>query len=213
MVDIPRPDERRKKRVRQAAFIVAGLTAVLLITVGVSRLKPAAPTVDRATVWIDTVKRGPMLRQVRGTGTLVPEDSRWIPATTDGRVERIVLRPGAAVAADTVILELSNPELEQSVLESALQLRAAEAQLENRRAELESQLLALRATTAQVEAEYRQARLQAEADEALARDGLTSGLTMKISRSRADELEHRSPIVRHHADDGRIVDDHVEAAV
>jgi HlyD family secretion protein len=196
MVDIPRPDERRKKRVRQAAFIVAGLTAVLLITVGVSRLKPAAPTVDRATVWIDTVKRGPMLRQVRGTGTLVPEDSRWIPATTDGRVERIVLRPGAAVAADTVILELSNPELEQSVLESALQLRAAEAQLENRRAELESQLLALRATTAQVEAEYRQARLQAEADEALARDGLTSELTMKISRSRADELEHRSRLER-----------------
>lgn len=196
MVDIPRPDQRRKKRVRQAAYIVAALTAVLLITVGVSRLKPAAPTVDRATVWVDTVKRGPMLRQVRGTGTLVPEDIRWIPATTDGRVERIVLRPGAVVDADTVILELSNPELEQSVLEAELQLEAAEAQLENRRAELESQLLALRATTAQVEAEYRQARLQAEADEALARDGLISDLTMKISRSRADELEHRSKLER-----------------
>lgn len=196
MVDIPRPDQRRKKRVRQAAYIVAGLTAVLLITVGVSRLKPAAPTVDRATVWVDTVKRGPMLRQVRGTGTLVPEDIRWIPATTDGRVERIVLRPGAVVGPDTVILELSNPELQQSVLEAELQLRAAEAQLENRRAELESQLLALRAATAQVEAEYRQARLQAEADEALARDGLTSELTMKISRSRADELEHRSRLER-----------------
>lgn len=196
MVDIPRPDQRRKKRVRQAAYIVAGLTAVLLITVGVSRLKPAAPTVDRATVWVDTVKRGPMLRQVRGTGTLVPEDIRWIPATTDGRVERIVLRPGAVVDADSVILELSNPELEQSVLEAELQLEAAEAQLENRRAELESQLLALRATTAQVEAEYRQARLQAEADEALARDGLISDLTMKISRSRADELEHRSKLER-----------------
>jgi len=196
MVDIPRPDQRRKKRVRQAAYIVVGVTAVLLITVGVSRLKPAAPSVDRATVWVDTVKRGPMLRQVRGTGTLVPEDIRWIPATTDGRVERIVLRPGAVVEADTVILELSNPELNQSVLEAELQLRAAEAQLENRRAELESQLLALRASTAQVEAEYRQARLQAEADETLARDGLTSELTMKISRSRAEALEHRSKLER-----------------
>jgi HlyD family secretion protein len=194
MVDIPRPDQRRKKRVKQAIWGVAGLTAILLITVGVSQLKPAAPSVDRATVWVDTVKRGPMLRQVRGTGTLVPEDIRWIPAATEGRVERILLRPGAVVDADTVILELSNDELNQSTLEAELQLRAAEAQLQNRRVELESQLLNQRAETQRVEAEYRQSRLQAEADEVLAKDGLLSDLTMKISKSRADELQNRLAI-------------------
>lgn len=194
MVDIPRPDQRRKKRVRQALFGVAGLTVILLITVGVSRLKPAAPSVDRATVWIDTVKRGPMLRQVRGTGTLVPEDIRWIPAATQARVERILLRPGAVVTADSVILELSNDELNQSTLEAELQLRGAEAQLQNRRVELESLFLNQRADKQRVEAEYRQARLQAEADAVLAKDGLTSELTMKISASKADELENRLKI-------------------
>jgi HlyD family secretion protein len=191
MVDIARPDQRRKKRIRQATWATAGMVVVLLITLGVSRLKPAAPSVDRATVWIDTVKRGPMVRQVRGTGTLVPEDTRWIPAVTEGRVERKVLQPGAVVEADTVILELSNPELEQSTLEAELQLRGAEAQLRNRRAELESQLLNQRASAASIEAEYRQARLQAEADAELAKDGLISSLTMKISTSRADDLENR----------------------
>ncbi|MCL4812449.1 MAG: HlyD family efflux transporter periplasmic adaptor subunit [Vicinamibacteraceae bacterium] len=194
MVDIARPDLARKKRVRRAAYAVAGVTALLLITVGVSQLKPAAPGVDRATVWIDTVKQGPMVRQVRGTGTLVPEDTRWIPATTEGRVEQILLRPGAEVGPDTVILELSNAELQQSMVEAELQLRAAEAQLTNRRVELESQLLNQQAAAATIEAEYRQARLQAEADAELAKDGLTSALTMKISTSRANELENRSRI-------------------
>jgi HlyD family secretion protein len=194
MVDIARPDMARKKRVKRAAWALAGLTAILVITVGVSRLKPAAPSVDRATVWVDTVKQGPMVRQVRGTGSLVPEDIRWIPAQTEGRVERILLRPGAPVGPDTVILELSNPELQQSALEAELQLRAAEAQLANRHVELESQLLNQRAGAATVEADFRQARLQAEADAELAKDGLTSALTMKISRSRADELENRYKI-------------------
>jgi HlyD family secretion protein len=196
MVDIPRPDQRRKKRVRQAMWAVVGLTAIFLITAGVSRLKPAAPSVDRATVWIDTVKRGPMLRQVRGTGALVPEDIRWIPAATQGRVERILLRPGAVVQGDTVILELSNDELDQSTLEAELQLRAAEAQLQNRRVELESQLLNQRADMQRVEAEYRQAKLQAEADATLAKEGLTAEVTMKISTSRAEELENRLTVER-----------------
>jgi HlyD family secretion protein len=191
MVDIARPDQRRKKRIRQATWATVGLVVVLLITLGVSRLKPAAPSVDRATVWVDTVKQGPMVRQVRGTGTLVPEDTRWIPALSEGRVERIVLRPGAVVKADTVILELSNAELQQSTLEAELQLKGAEAQLRNRRAELESQLLNQRASLASIEAEYRQAYLQAEADTELAKDGLTSALTMRISRSKADDLENR----------------------
>src|ERR687898_691358 len=106
MVDIARsPDVLRKKKLRRALYGALALVAIVLITVGVSRLKPAAPTVERATVWVDTVKRGSMIRQVRGSGTLVPEDTRWLPATTEGRVDRILLRPGASVQADSVILE------------------------------------------------------------------------------------------------------------
>src|SRR5713101_945757 len=105
-MDIPRPSQVRRRRIRRALYGTAAGLAVLLITLGLSRLKPAAPSVERATVWIDTVKRGPMLREVRGLGTLVPEDLRWIPATTIGRVERIVLRPGTTVAPTSVILDL-----------------------------------------------------------------------------------------------------------
>src|SRR3954451_23612859 len=127
MVDIARPSQARKKRIRRILYGSAALLVIILITVGVSRLKPAAPSVERGTVWIDTVKRGSMLRQVRGSGTLVPEDIRWIPATTQGRGENIVLRPGATVKPDTVILELSNPELQQSVKESQLAYQSAQA--------------------------------------------------------------------------------------
>src|SRR5437899_5634334 len=111
-MDIARPSNARKKRIRQITWAVVALGAVGLITLGLSRLKPAAPTVEMAVVWPDTVKRGPMVRQVRGLGTLVPEDIRWIPATTQGRVERIILRPGTPVKADSVILELTNDQLE-----------------------------------------------------------------------------------------------------
>jgi len=190
-MDIARPDQRRKKRLRQAAWAGAALAAVLLITLAVSRLEPAAPSVEAGTLFIDTVKQGPMVRQVRGTGTLVPEDIRWIPAQTEARVEQIVLRPGADVQPDTVILELSNPELQQATLEAELQLRGAEAQLKNRRVELESQLLTQRASAASIQAEFTQAQLQAEADAELARDGLTSSIQMKTSRSKADALENR----------------------
>src|SRR6476661_11021026 len=126
-MDIARPSNLRQKRIRRAVYGAVGLTVVLLISLGVSRLKPAAPGVDRGTLWIDTVKRGPMLRDERGIGTLVPEDIRWIPATTVGRVERIALRPGTVVAAGSVILELSNPQLEQELQDAALKLEAAEA--------------------------------------------------------------------------------------
>src|SRR2546421_12788781 len=114
-MDIARPSQARRKRIRRVAYGAIALLAVLLITLGLSRLKPAAPGVERATLWIDTVKRGPLLREVRGTGTLVPEDIRWIPATTEGRVERIVLHPGTAVTANSVILELVNPQLDQEL--------------------------------------------------------------------------------------------------
>src|ERR1700731_3587057 len=112
-MDIPRPSFARQKRIRRAIYGTAAVLAVLLITLGLSRLKPAAPSVERATVWIDTVKRGPLLRDVRGLGTLVPEDIRWIPATTQGRVDRILVHPGTSVKADSVLLELVNPQLDQ----------------------------------------------------------------------------------------------------
>src|SRR6267142_3484680 len=137
-MDIPRKQKSNlTRRLRTAVYVILGLGAITLITLGVSRLKPAAPSMDKSTVWVDTVKRGPMLRQVRGSGTLVPEDIRWIPAQTQGRVERIVLRPGAQVTPDTIILELSNPELEQTVTEAQLAYQSALAAYQNRKAELQ----------------------------------------------------------------------------
>jgi len=192
MVDIQRsPSVLRRKKIRRTLYGVAALLAIVLITVAVSRLKPAAPTVDRATVWVDTVKRGPMVRQVRGSGTLVPEVTRWIPASTQGQVEKIVLRPGAQVKPDSIILELSNPTLEQAVLEAKLNLDGARAAFENQKAQLQSQVLAQDSVVAQTEAAYRQAQLQFEADEQLAKDGLVSDIQLKRSRSQAEELKNR----------------------
>lgn len=195
MVDIQRdPSILRRRKIRQWALAGAGLVVIILVTVGVSRLRPAAPTVDRATVWIDTVKRGSMVRQVRGSGTLVPELIRWIPATSNGKVERILIRPGAQVKPDTVILELSNPTLEQAVLEARLNLKGALAQYDNRKAELESQVLNQRSLVAQTEAAFRQAQLQYEADAQLAKEGLVSDIQLKRSRSQAEELKNRVEI-------------------
>jgi HlyD family secretion protein len=191
MVDIPRPSQARKKRIRRALYGGAALIAIILITVGVSRLRPAAPTVDRAIVWIDTVKRGSMLRQVRGSGTLVPEDIRWIPARTQGRVEKIVLRPGAQVTPDTVVLELSNPELQQSVTDAQLAFQSAQAAFVNRQAELQSSLLNQEADTANIESNYKQAALDLEANEQLAKEGIISDLQLKQKRGLADELKNR----------------------
>ena len=122
-MDIARPSNAKKKRIKQAIYAGVGLLAVVLVSVGLSRLKPAAPTVERAVVWPAKVKRGPMVRQVRGLGTLTPEDIRWIPATTQGRVEKIILRPGTQVKSGDVILELTNPQLEQQLQDAQLKLR------------------------------------------------------------------------------------------
>jgi HlyD family secretion protein len=191
MVDIARPSQARKKRIRRILYISVAVLVIAGISLGVSRLKPAAPTVDRAVVWIDTVKRGDFTRQVRGSGTLVPEDIRWIPAQTQGRVERIVLRPGAKVTPDSVILELSNPELNQTVTEAQLSYQSALAAFTNRKAELQSQLLNQEADTANIEALYKQAALDLEANEQLAKDGLVSELQLKQKRGAADELKNR----------------------
>jgi HlyD family secretion protein len=195
MVDIARdPSFAKKKKIRRAAFAGVGVLIVVLVSVALAQMKPAAPTVERATVWVDTVKRGSMVRQVRGLGTLVPEDTRWLPATTEGRVERIVLRPGAQVNADSVILELTNPQVEQEAINARLALQAAEANLANQRVQLQNELLTQQAQAATVSADYTQARLQAEVNEELAKQELISELVRKQSQVRAEELKTRNEI-------------------
>jgi HlyD family secretion protein len=195
-MDIARPSQLRRKRVKQALYGVAGVTVALLITAGVARLQPASPSVERATVWIDTVKRGPMVRQVRGLGTLVSEDLRWIPAATSGRVESIVLRPGTRVTADTTILELSNPTLEQEAQDAALKLRAAEAGLVSLHVQLDDDVLQQRATAATIEAEFKKATLQADINRQLAAQRLVSAFTLNQSQLDADQLKARHEIAQ-----------------
>jgi HlyD family secretion protein len=174
------------------------VTLAILSTAGIAifRLKPAAPPVDRATVWIDTVKRGQMVRDVRGQGALVSEDLRWIPATTTGRIERIVLRAGTPVRAGSVILELSNPTLEQELEDARLKLRAAESSLASLRVQLDDEELQQRATAATVEADYKKAAMQAEVNEQLAEQHLVSDLLLKQSRLDAEQLAVRNRIAQ-----------------
>ena len=194
MVDIARPDIARAKKIRRIVYGTGFAVVILLITVGVSRLEPAAPRVDRDTVYMSTVERGSMLRQVRGTGTLVPEQIRWITAITSGTVEQIVIRPGAAVTPDTVIVELSNPELEQQALEARLQLDAALARYESRQVELRSQELTQQASLKTIESELSQAEYEAELDEELFRNNLVSELQVRQKQSRVSELRIRQEI-------------------
>ena len=195
-MDIARPSNAKKKRIRQAIYVVVGLLVVGGVSVGLSRLKPAAPTVERAVVWPDTVKRGNIMREVRGLGTLTPEDIRWIPATTQGRVERIILRPGTQVKADSVILELTNPQLEQQLQDGELKLAAAVAGLENLKVQLNNDLLNSRAAAATVEANYNKAKMQAEMNQALAKDKLVSDLVLKQSQTDADSLAVSTQIAK-----------------
>jgi HlyD family secretion protein len=193
-MDIVREGARRRRVTR---WVIIGTIVVVLVSVTtlvLSRLKPAPPSVDRSVVVIDTVKRGPLIREVRGLGTLVPEDTRWIPASTDARVEKIVLRPGAVVKADSIILELSNLIVEQAALDAQMQLKAAEADLENLRAQVQSDYLNEQASAAQVQSSYRQARLQSDANNQLAKEGLIADLTAKLSKLLANELENRSKL-------------------
>jgi HlyD family secretion protein len=193
-MDVPREGVARKKLIRRIAAGTAVAAAIPLITVGLYRLKPAAPTVEKATVWMDTVKRGPMTREVRGLGTLVPEEMLWIPAPADGRVERIMVRPGAAVDAGTVLLVLSNPELDLAALEAEYQVKAAEAKYKDLKVQLESQRLTQQAEVARVQSEYHQAKLKADRDEALAKEKLLPDLDLKISVATAAELANRHSI-------------------
>ncbi len=193
-MDIARPDVAAKKRKRRIITISAIALGVILATIGLSRLKPAVPTVDRSTVWIDTVKRGPMVRQVRGLGTLVPEEIRWLPANTEGRVEKIIVRPGAHVEPDTEILQLSSPDFEQSAHDAELQATAAEAELTTLRANLQRELLDQESTTAKVRSDYEQAKMERQTNDQLNKNGLIAALQYKTSKVKEDELANRNQI-------------------
>ena len=195
-MDIARPDLKLQKRRRQ--IVLAGIAAVVVVlaTIGVSRLRPAAPSVERGTVWTDTVKRGPMLRQVRGLGSLIPsqESVRQIPAETEATVVRIRILPGSQVKADSILLEMSNPQTEQAALDAQLQLKAAEAEYQSQRVTLESNLMNEKAGAATVNADYSQAQRQADTDKALYEMGVISGLAYKASKGKSDELTTRNDL-------------------
>jgi len=195
-MDIARPEFKKQKRRKQALIGIVAVVIVAAGFVGVSRLKPAAPTVERSTVWTDTVKRGSMLRQVRGLGTLIPspEDVRQIPAETEATVVRILVLPGTLVKADTVLLQMSNPQTEQAAADAELQLKASEAELKSLKVKLDSDLMTQKAGAATVSADYSQAALQAETDKELYNLGVISGLTYKASSGKATELNTRNDI-------------------
>jgi len=193
-VDIVRPEVKKQKKMRRIAYGAAALVLIPLVTYGLSRLKPAAPSVDRATVWTDSVKRGPMLREVRGLGTLVPETIRLIPAVTDGRVEQRHLLPGVPVQANTVIFDLSNPELEQAALDAEYALKGAQAALENTKAQLQNQLMDRRAQAAGIRSAYHTADLQWHNNQKLFELGLVADFVLKTSEVQAQELEKQNEI-------------------
>jgi HlyD family secretion protein len=193
-MDVPREGVAAKKRKRRIIIIAASALGLILATIAISRLKPAVPSVDRSTVWIDTVKRGPMVRQVRGLGTLVPEEIRWIPANTEGRVEKIIVWPGTNVEPDTVILELASPELEQAAHDAELKATAAEAELTTLRATLQREVLDQESTTARVHSEYEQAKMERETNDRLAKNGLIAALDYKTSQVKEAELANRDGI-------------------
>ena len=190
-MDVKREGVGRKKLIKRVAWIVLIGAAIPLITYGLSRMKPAAPTVEMGTLWPDTVKRGPMIRNTRGLGTLVPEEILFIPAQNDGRVEKVYLRAGVNVTPDTLLMELSNPDLENQMVDFEWQTKAAEATLADLRVRLLQQKLEQQSKTAQVQADQVKAQLTYERDAELLKNGLTPDLTVKLSEAAARELQHR----------------------
>jgi len=196
-MDVPRTGVAAKKRKRRIMIVAGSAVSLILATIAISRLKPAVPSVDRSTVWVDTVKRGPMVRQVRGLGTLVPEDIRWIPANTEGRVEKINIWPGTKVEPGNVILELSSPELEQSAHEAESKAKAAEADLATSRATLQRELLDQESKTAAAHSAYEQATMERQTNDQLAKNGLVADLIYKTSKikeaecQKSDEIESK----------------------
>ena len=191
-MDIKRPPKSKlKKKVRTAIMIIVGVAAIGGITYGLTKLKPAAPPIDGSTAVIDTVKRGEMVRDVRGNGTLVPQVTRWVPAPAEGRVENIPVQAGVEVSPDTIIVELSNPQLEQQATDAEFQVKAAQADQDNLRVKLESDAMTQKAAIATINSQYSQAKLQLDADETLAKQGLVAELVLKISRVAVQDLANR----------------------
>jgi HlyD family secretion protein len=193
-MDVPRPFAAQARRRRQIIYAAVGVALFAGVTMGVSKLKPAVPAVDRSGLWIDTVRRGPMVRQVHGIGTLTPEEIRWIPTITDGRVEKILVRPGTPVKADTVVVILSNPTVEQQAFDTEWKLRAEEAQYHNLEVILQSQVLDQKANTVRAEQDAEDARMKAETDDALAKAGVVSEQTRKLSAGSWRQLSIRAEI-------------------
>jgi HlyD family secretion protein len=195
-MDIARPEFKRQKLRRTIALAAVAIVVIGALTIFVWRLRPAAPSVERGTVWTDTVKHGSMLRQVRGPGSLVPtqEAVRQIPAETEATVVRIRVLPGSQVKADTILLEMSNPPAEQAAVDARLQLQAAEAEYQSFKVKLDSDLMTQRAGAATVNADYSQAKRQADTDKALFDLGVISGLAYKSSQGKADELTTRNDL-------------------
>lgn len=191
-MDVPRAASvARNRKIKQVVYLVLAIAAIVGVTFGVSKLKPAAPTVERATVIIDTVKQQEFVENRRGLGTLVPEDIVWITSTTSGRVDKRLVQPGSDVRPDTILFEMSNPEVQQQLLDAEQLLHSAEAEYKNREVDLNSQLLNQRAQAATVQSDLSQAKLTAEANDQLAKDGLVSDIILKQSKTRAAELETR----------------------
>jgi HlyD family secretion protein len=190
-MDIQRPSNARAKKIRRIVYATVAILLVGGVTFGLSRLRPAAPSVDRATIWPDEVKRGPMVREVRGLGTLVPEDIRWIPAQTDSRVDRWVLRPGAIVKPGSIIMELSDPTLQREALDAEFQVKGAEADYANLRVQVDSDLMTQKATEAGVRSEYEQAKIQHEVDAKLFKEGLAAEVVERLSRVKEQQLAIR----------------------
>jgi len=187
-MDIPRANAARQRRRKRLIYASSALILLAVITIGLSRLEPAAPSVDKAQIWMDTVQRGDLPLKVRGNGTLVPETIVWVPTISAGRVEKICVLPGAAVKADTILIELANPEVEQAAFDAEWQLKGAESELSNLKVQLQTQRLNLQASVASVNAGYNSATLDLEVNEELAKSGLIPQLTLRQSRAKAEEL-------------------------
>jgi HlyD family secretion protein len=190
-MDIQRPSNARAKKIRRIAYGTVALLLLGGVTYGLSKLRPAAPSVDRATIWPDEVKRGPMVREVRGLGTLVPEDIRWVPAQTTAHVDKWVLRPPAIVKPNSIIMELSDPTVQKDAVDAEYQLKGAEADYQNLKVQVNSDLMSQKASEASVRSDYEQARIQHETDEKLATEGLTSRLIEQQSRVKSEQLSIR----------------------
>ena len=190
-MDIQRPSNARAKKIRRIVYGAVAFLLVAGVTYGLSRLRPAAPTVDRATIWPDEVKRGPMVREVRGLGTLVPEDIHWLPAQTDSKVDKIVLRPGAIVKPDSIILELSDPQLQRDALDAEYQLKGAEADYANLKVQVNSELMNQKAIEASVRSDYEQTKIQHEVDDKLFKEGIGAEVTKDLSKVKMEQLAIR----------------------